>query len=119
MVFLTIVTHDVPAVPEVDRVQLKKLAEGFYAMEAWYGFKQEPDMDEILGPACERYGLVFDPMDTSFFLSRETVIASERPGMAVWRDRIFAWMSRNGARATDYFNIPANRVVELGTHVEI
>jgi KUP system potassium uptake protein len=119
VVFLTIVTHDVPTVPEVDRVQLKQLAEGFYTMEAWYGFKQEPDMDEILGPGCKCYGLTFDPMDTSFFLSRETVIASERPGMAVWRDRIFAWMSRNGARATDYFNIPANRVVELGTHVEI
>jgi KUP system potassium uptake protein len=119
VVFLTIVTHDVPAVPEVDRVQLKKLAEGFYAMEAWYGFKQEPDMEEILGPACERYGLAFDPMDTSFFLSRETVIPSELPGMAKWRDKVFAWMSRNGARATDYFNIPANRVVELGTHVEI
>jgi KUP system potassium uptake protein len=119
VVFLTIVTHDVPSVPEVDRVQLKKLAEGFYAMEAWYGFKQEPNMEEILGPACKCYGLEFDPMDTSFFLSRETVIPSELPGMAKWRDKVFAWMSRNGARATDYFNIPANRVVELGTHVEI
>ena len=58
-------------------------------------------------------------MDTSFFISRETVIPSELPGMATWRDRLFVWMSRNGARATDYFNIPANRVVELGTHVEI
>jgi KUP system potassium uptake protein len=119
VVFLTIVTHDVPVVPAEDRVQVRQLADGFYAMEAWYGFKQEPDVEEILGPACKRYGLEFDPMDTSFFLSRETVIPSERPGMASWRDRVFAWMSRNGARATDYFNIPANRVVELGTHVEI
>jgi KUP system potassium uptake protein len=119
VVFLTIVTHDVPVVPDEDRLQMKKLAEGFYSMEAWYGFKEEPDMDEILGPACKCYGLAFDPMDTSFFLSRETVIPSESPGMAKWLDRVFAWMSRNGARATDYFNIPANRVVELGTHVEI
>jgi KUP system potassium uptake protein len=119
VVFLTIVTHDVPVVPAEDRVQLKKIAEGFYTMEAWYGFKEEPDVEEILGPACKRYGLAFDPMDTSFFLSRETVIAGESAGMARWRDRVFAWMSRNGARATDYFNIPANRVVELGTHVEI
>jgi KUP system potassium uptake protein len=119
VVFLTIVTHDVPVVPAEDRVQLKKIAGGFYTMEAWYGFKEEPDVEEILGPACKRYGLAFDPMDTSFFLSRETVIAGESAGMARWRDRVFAWMSRNGARATDYFNIPANRVVELGTHVEI
>ena len=59
-------------------------------------------------------------MDTSFFLSRETVIpTSDTPGMALWRDHVFAWMSRNATRATDFFNIPANRVVELGTHIEI
>jgi KUP system potassium uptake protein len=67
-----------------------------------------------------RYGLAFDVMDTSFFLSRETVIpAVDTPGMAFWRDHLFAWMTRNAVRATDYFNIPANRVVELGTHIEI
>ena len=62
----------------------------------------------------------FDVMDTSFFLSRETVIPSaEMMGMALWRDHLFAWMSRNATRATDFFNIPPNRVVELGTHIEI
>ncbi|APV50335.1 potassium transporter Kup [Betaproteobacteria bacterium GR16-43] len=118
-VFLTIVTHDVPVVPWEDRVQYERLGEGFYRLEAWYGFKEQPDIDEILNSCRVRYGLGFDLMDTSFFLSRETVIPSELPGMAQWRDHLFAWMTRNATRATDFFNIPANRVVELGTHIEI
>jgi KUP system potassium uptake protein len=119
-VFLTIVTHDVPYVPPEDRVQLERLIGGFYKLEAWYGFKDQPDIDEILNSCRVRYGLGFDVMDTSFFLSRETVIPrADTPGMASWRDHLFAWMTRNATRATDFFNIPANRVVELGTHIEI
>jgi KUP system potassium uptake protein len=119
-VFLTIVTHDVPFVPPEDRVQFEHLLKGFYRIEAWYGFKEQPDIDEILNACRVRYGLGFDVMDTSFFLSRDTVIpTSDQPGMALWRDHLFAWMSRNSTRATDFFNIPANRVVELGTHIEI
>jgi KUP system potassium uptake protein len=119
-VFLTIVTHDVPFVPPEDRVQFERIIEGFYKVEAWYGFKEEPDIDEILNACRICYGLAFDVMDTSFFLSRDTVVPTvDVPGMAHWRDHIFAWMSRNATRATDFFNIPANRVVELGTHIEI
>jgi len=119
-VFLTIVSHDVPVVPPEDRVQLERLVDGFYQLQAWYGFKEQPDIDEILNACRVRYGLGFDVMETSFFLSRETVIpTSEVPGMALWRDHLFAWMTRNATRATDFFNIPANRVVELGTHIEI
>jgi KUP system potassium uptake protein len=119
-VFLTIVTHDVPFVPAEDRVQLERLVNGFFKLEAWYGFKDQPNIDEILNACHVRYGLGFDVMDTSFFLSRETVIpTADTPGMAFWRDHLFAWMTRNATRATDFFNIPANRVVELGTHIEI
>jgi len=119
-VFLTIVTHDVPFVPIEDRVQVERLVEGFYKVEAWYGFKEQPDIDEILATCRLRYGLAFDVMDTSFFLSRDTVVPrSDHPGMALWRDHVFAWMTRNATRATDFFNIPPNRVVELGTHIEI
>ena len=119
-VFLTVISHDVPSVPKEDRVQLERLVGGFFKLEAWYGFKEQPDIDEILNACRVRYGLAFDVMDTSFFLSRETVIpTSEVPGMALWRDHLFAWMTRNATRATDFFNIPANRVVELGTHIEI
>jgi KUP system potassium uptake protein len=119
-VFLTVIVHDVPRVPVEDRVQLERLVNGFYKLEAWYGFAEQPDIDEILNACRVRCGISFDVMDTSFFLSRETVIpASDVPGMALWRDHVFAWMSRNATRATDFFNIPANRVVELGTHIEI
>ncbi len=119
-VFLTVVTHDVPRVPAEDRVQFERLLSGFYRLEAWYGFTEQPDIDEILNAVRMRYGMTFDVMDTSFFLSRETVIpTSEQPGMALWRDHLFAWMTRNATRATDFFNIPPNRVVELGTHIEI
>jgi KUP system potassium uptake protein len=119
-VFLTIVPHDVPFVPAEDRVQFERLVNGFYKLEAWYGFKEQPNIDEILAACRLRYGFTFDVMDTSFFLSRETVIpTSDTPGMALWRDHLFAWMTRNATRATDFFNIPPNRVVELGTHIEI
>jgi KUP system potassium uptake protein len=119
-VFLTIVAHDVPSVPREDRVKVERLLEGFYRLEAWYGFKEQPDIDEILDACRVRHGLAFDVMDTSFFLSHETVIpTTDSPGMAYWRDHLFAWMTRNAVRATDFFNIPANRVVELGTHIEI
>ncbi|MBX3717393.1 MAG: potassium transporter Kup [Burkholderiales bacterium] len=119
IVFLTVVTHDVPVVPVEDRVQLSRLREGFWQMEAWYGFKEHPDVGEIFASCRRQYGLAFEPMETSFFLSRETIVAGERRGMATWRDHLFAWMSRNATRATDFFNIPINRVVELGTHVDI
>ncbi len=101
-------------------MQFERVLSGFYRMEAWYGFTEQPDIDEILNAVRMRYGMTFDVMDTSFFLSRETVIpTSEQPGMALWRDHLFAWMTRNATRATDFFNIPPNRVVELGTHIEI
>ncbi|HEX4944835.1 MAG TPA: potassium transporter Kup [Usitatibacteraceae bacterium] len=119
VVFLTVVTHDVPVVPIEDRIQLKRLGDGFWKVEAWYGFKEHPDIAEMLDSCRLRYGLGFDPMETSFFLSRENIVAGERPGMAAWRDHLFAWMNRNATRATDFFNIPINRVVELGTHVDI
>ena len=119
VVFLTIVTHDVPVVPAEDRVQLARLADGFWTVEAWYGFKEHPDVLEVLEACRLRHELAFDPMETSFFLSHETVVAGDRPGMARWRDQLFAWMTRNATRASDFFNVPINRVVELGTHVDI
>jgi KUP system potassium uptake protein len=118
-IFLKIITRDVPTVPESERLRYEKLADGFYVLEVKYGFKDVPNILEVLESCRVRYGLGCDMMETSFFLSRETIIPSELPGMALWRDHLFAWMSRNAVRATDYFSLPANRVIELGTHVEI
>ncbi len=118
-IFLKIITRDVPIVPEEERMHFEKLAAGFYLLEAYYGFKQEPNVLQLLDACRIRYGLSCEMMETSFFLSRETIIPAHLPGMALWRDHLFAWMSRNATRATDYFRLPANRVIELGTHVEI
>jgi KUP system potassium uptake protein len=118
VVFLNIFTEDIPFVPDIDRIQVRQLGESFHFVTASYGFKEAPDMPEIL-EACGQLGLKMDMMDTSFFLSRETLIPSKMPGMALWREKIFSLMSRNAMRATDFFKIPTNRVVELGTQVEI
>jgi KUP system potassium uptake protein len=118
-IFLKIMTRDVPTVSEDERLRYEKLAAGFYVLEANYGFKDVPNILEVLESCRLRYGLGCEMMATSFFLSRETIIPSQLPGMALWRDYLFAWMSRNATRATDYFQLPANRVIELGTHVEI
>jgi KUP system potassium uptake protein len=118
VIFLTITTRDVPFVQQAERVKVENLNNGFYRIEAFYGFKDEPDIQDIL-KRCEEHQLTFNMMDTSFFVARETVIPSQWPGMASWREHLFAWMSRNAIPVTDYFHIPPNRVVELGTQVEI
>ncbi|HVE50885.1 MAG TPA: potassium transporter Kup [Casimicrobiaceae bacterium] len=118
VVFLTIVMRDYPYVPEEERLETAPLGAEFYRLYAYYGFKDEPDVPEALALAS-RQGFVFDMMDTSFFLSRETLIATKIPGMALWREKLFASMSKNAVKASDFFGVPTNRVVELGTQVEL
>jgi KUP system potassium uptake protein len=118
VVFLTVITEDIPRVPARDRVQVEGLADGFYRITARYGFFQEPDIPKALR-LCKAFGLEFELMDTSFFLGRETLIPAIHPEMPVWRERLFVVMSRNSVSATDFFRIPANRVVELGTQVQL
>ena len=118
VVFLTIHTRDIPRVPDAERVAIRELGCNFWGMEAFYGFTEEPDIP-ILLDACGRRGLEFDTMDTSFFVSRETLIAAVRPGMALWRERLFVALSKMAVKATDFFHVPTNRVVELGTQVEL
>ncbi len=118
IVLLTLVTCDVPFIDDDKRVEITALPRNFYLLTGYYGFKEQPDVPELLA-GCSVLGLKFDLMDTSFFLSRETLIASATPGMAIWREKLFATMSRNAATATDFFQIPTNRVVELGTQVEL
>ena len=94
------------------------LADGFYRITVRYGFVQEPDIPKVLR-LCKAFGLEFDVMETSFFLGRETLIPSVQPEMALWREQMFVIMSRNAVSATDFFKIPAGRVVELGTQVQL
>ncbi len=118
VVFLTVVTRDVPYVGVEQRYEIEPLGADFYRMRAYYGFKQDPDVPTLL-ERCSEQGFVFDMMDTSFFVSRETLIPTKMPGMALWRERLFASMSKNAVKASDFFHVPTNRVVELGTQVEL
>jgi len=118
VVFLTVVTRDIPYVAADDRIEIRTLGCDFYRMLAYYGFKEEPDVPELLEQAG-RSGFPFEMMETSFFVSRETLVSSVRPGMARWRERLFSSMSKNAVKASDFFHVPANRVVELGTQVEL
>ena len=120
VVFLTVQITDQPWVPALERVQLIKLGHGCWRITLRYGFMDEPDVVKALEVA-RTLGLEFDLMTTSFFLSREMVVpvAAVESGMPHWRDRVFAAMARNAGNAADYFNLPANRVIELGTKVEI
>jgi KUP system potassium uptake protein len=118
VVFLTIVTRDIPHVPESERFEIKPLGCDFYRMTGDYGFTEDPDVPELL-ENCGRKGFSFDMMETSFFVSRETLIATVAPGMALWREKLFVSMSKNATKASEFFQIPTNRVVELGTQVEL
>lgn len=118
VVFLTVVTRDIPYVAIDERIEIEDLGCEFTRMRAYYGFKEDPDVPEVMELA-DRSGFRFEMMETSFFVSRETLIPSVRPGMAMWRERLFSSMSKNAIKASDFFHVPANRVVELGTQVEL
>jgi KUP system potassium uptake protein len=120
VVFLTVETRDVPWVPFEERVVCERLGHGCWRVLLRYGFMNRPDVTRAL-ELCSALGLEFELMETSFFLSREKIVPMEGGilPMARWRERMFAAMARNAANITDYFNIPSNRVVELGTRVEI
>ncbi|GGP22580.1 potassium transporter Kup [Silvimonas iriomotensis] len=120
VVFLTIRTADIPFVAKREKVVVPKLGESFYQVIATYGFKEEPSVPAILRQVSElQPELDFDPMQTSFFLSRETIVEGKYPAMAWWRRKVFSLMTRNATRATSYFKIPPNRVVEMGMQVEL
>jgi KUP system potassium uptake protein len=118
-VFLTVEFEDVPWVPQERRISCRKLGNECWEVLVRLGFMDSPDVPQAL-QLCSLAGLEVDTMEVSYFLSREKIVAAEGgEGMALWRDRLFAAMARNAGSITDFFNIPTNRVVELGTRVEI
>jgi KUP system potassium uptake protein len=118
VVLLTIVTEEVPHIRSADRLRVEELGKGFYRIIGRFGFMEDPHVPDLLARATQ-FGLEFKPLETTYFLGRETLIPSKKPGMALWREHIFSFMSRNAHRATAYFRIPPNRVVELGAQVEL
>jgi KUP system potassium uptake protein len=117
-VILTIITSEDARVEESDRLQIDSLGSDFYRVTAHYGFMERPDVPKLLRK-CKGRGLKFEMERTTFFLSSETIVPGKVPGMARWRARLFALMARNAQRATAFFGVPPNRVVELGMQVEM
>jgi KUP system potassium uptake protein len=115
---LTVETVDTPIAENEERVEVESLGDEFYRVTLRFGFAEDPDVPNMLETVTV-CGLPFDMMDTTFFLSRESIVATDRPGMALWRDKLFAFMQRNAIPATAFFQIPGNRLIELGTQVEI
>ncbi len=118
VVFLTVLIVEQPWVPPAQQVNIVDLGYQCYQLNVRLGFKDEPDIPEVLA-LCGQHGLEFEMMETSFFIARQTVISTPNHGMAMWREHLFVGMSRNARGAADYYQIPTNRVIELGTQVEI
>ena len=118
VVILTVEISDIPYVDPARRCEYSAIGEGFYRAVLHYGFMEETNVPEGL-KSMQQCGGEFDMMHTSFFLSRQTLLPSDKPGMPIWREKIFAWMLRNAATAMEFFGLPTNRVVELGSQVRI
>ena len=118
VVVLSVVTVEIPHVPREERLEVEKVGDGFYRVILRYGFMESPNVPRDL-TLCRKQGLKLSPREVTYFLGRERVFATKRPGMAIWREQLFALMSRNSRSATDFFRLPPDRVVELGSHVEI
>jgi KUP system potassium uptake protein len=118
VIFLTVRIRSVPWVPAHKRVVIEPLGEGYWRMLVYFGFMDRPDISAALQLSA-RPGFELDPASTWFLLSRSTVIPSAKEGMVAWRERLFAAMARNARTAGDYFNIPSDQVIELGTKIEI
>jgi KUP system potassium uptake protein len=121
LVFLTVRIKTEPWVPFEERMQVEPLGNEAYAVILTFGFKNRPDVPAALEGLSPQFGLTFEPMQTSYFLSRETIVPSQEveSGLSHWREQLFRWLSRNAGSAVEYFNLPANRVIELGSRVEI
>ena len=117
-ILLTVVVEDKPHVTRGNRLLIKDLGKNFYWVRVFYGFMETPDIPAAL-ELCATHGLTFDMMSTSFFISRALIVSSPNPGMARWREQLFIALSRNAMNVADFFKIPANRVIEMGTRIEI
>ena len=117
LILLNVFVEETPRVNEDQRNEWHDHGHGVYRLAARFGFMEDPNIPELLSAAKGPFTI--DPMTTSYFLGRDTIIATPTPGMAMWRERLFAWMMRNSSSAAHYFCLPANQVIELGAQVQI
>lgn len=118
VLFLQVITEDHPSVADSERIIVKPLLNGFHHVQLHYGFMEEPNVPAAL-VQCRAMGTVFDLSRVTFFLGRELVLPTDRPGMAIWRENLFAYITSTATRATAYFQIPPEQVIEIGYQVEI
>jgi KUP system potassium uptake protein len=118
VLLLTVVTNDVPHVTPDDRARVEPLGQGFFRLTLRYGFMEEPDVPQALSEVSGK-GFPIELAETTFFLGVETLLATRRPGLPLWRERLFVLIARNALRANAFFKIPPERVVELGMQVEL
>ncbi|WP_374665316.1 potassium transporter Kup [Acinetobacter sp.] len=118
-IMVTVITRDIPFVPDAERCFVEKLDDRFYRISLDYGFKDQPNIPQALEKAYEKLGFEFDLMQISFFISRDRIIHTLGEGMSPWREKLFISMQRNTSPVSDFYQIPTNRVVELGSQIEI
>ncbi len=119
VIFLKLSIWDVPKVNPDQRLAVKELDKNIYIVRAVYGFKETPDTGQVMNLLREQYNIDCPPMETSFFMARESLVAKEIPQMAMWRESIFIWMMQNAARASDFFKVDPGRLIELGAKIEL
>jgi KUP system potassium uptake protein len=119
VVLLSVISETQPEVPASRRLRVRDMGQGFFHVTAYYGFMQTPNVPEIMRLAAAQHGVPYTPERTSYFLGRETLLATKKSGMLRWRKALFSFISRNSRSATQYFGIPADRVVELGMQIDL
>jgi KUP system potassium uptake protein len=119
LVFLSVVTDDVPRLPDDERIDIDMIERGrCYAVAVHYGFREEPDIPQALKLLAQR-GLTFDLEETTFFLGKTRLARAEKPGPFTWRRDLFRWMQNNSPGAAEYFRLPPARVIEIGTQISV
>ncbi len=118
VVFLTVDTEEAPRLSNDERYEWQELGQGVYRLSTRFGFMEDPDIPVMLAGMTDP-PVALNPMTTSYFLGRETLIPTRRPGMAIWREHVFAWLMRNSTSASQFFSLPPNQVIELGAQVEM
>jgi KUP system potassium uptake protein len=118
VLLLTVQVDPVPSVPEEQRIEVEERGKGVWRLRAHYGFMEYPNAMRLI-EQCRSLGVPADPEDTTFFVSAESMFATERPGLALWREKLFILMARNAYRATQFFRIPPTQVIEIGVHIEL
>ena len=118
VVLITVKTEEVPHVPLDQRAEVIEIAPQLHRVIIHYGFQESPNIRKILR-FCEAKGLRIKIDETTFFVGRETILATKRAGMALWRERLFVWMARNSLSATTFFKIPSDKVIEVGIQVDL